>query len=416
MKMRNKGLLRAVSVWMAIALLLACLPCAALADSFSAAVRAKTMYVAADPFGTKVIGKLSKNTIVTVKEVNGGVARISYRGKTGYAKVSDMVTVESFAEKAIARVNTYIYEKPSTKSARTKISSGTGMYVLAIKGSVAMVERNGTVGYANLQHLLLESQASAGNGAQIPDDDMSALTQDSKKAVTTVNTYIFQKPDLTSAYVKVSAGTNMRLLAVKGNAAMVERNGVIGYTNRKHLIVEGESLPDSGESNQSQPGKGSSSLPSVSEAFKSGKYSNEQLCYLFLRQVMGYNDAAAAGVLSNIHYESSFRTAINGDGGTSYGLCQWHASRKTMLLQYCAAYNVSADSLVGQLAYLKYELENYYPLVHDYLNRVENSAQGAYDAGYYFCYYFENPASRESQSIKRGNTAMDTYYSRYASL
>ena len=413
MKMRNKSLLRAVSIWMAAILLLANLPCAALADSFSAAVKAKTMYVAADPFGNKVIGKLSKNTIVTVKEVNGSVARISYRGKTGYAKVADMVTVDSIAEKAITRANTYVYQKPDTNSARSKVSAGTGLYVLSIKGNVAMVERNGAVGYVNLQHLLLESQASAGGDAQNSNENLGALTQDSKRAVTSVNTYIFQKPDLTSAYVKVSAGTKMNLLATKGNAAMVEKNGVIGYTNLKHLIVEGETLPDSSASDQ-VPSRPSSSLPPVSDAFKSGKYSNEQLCYLFLRQVMGYNDAAACGVLSNIYYESSFRTAINGDGGTSYGLCQWHASRKTMLLQFCAAYDVSPDSLVGQLAYLKYELENYYPLVHDYLKNVENSPQGAYDAGYYFCWHFENPAGRDTQSIKRGNTARDTYYSRYA--
>ena len=35
---------------------------------------------------------------------------------------------------------------------------------------------------------------------------------------------------------------------------------------------------------------------------------------------------------------------------------------------------------------------------------------GAYDAGYYFCFNFEAPAARTSQSTKRGNYAKDTLY------
>ena len=49
-----------------------------------------------------------------------------------------------------------------------------------------------------------------------------------------------------------------------------------------------------------------------------------------------------------------------------------------------------------------------------YLQGVDNSAQGAYDAGYYFCYNFERPANRESSSVSRGELAWDTYYPKYA--
>ena len=158
----------------------------------------------------------------------------------------------------------------------------------------------------------------------------------------------------------------------------------------------------------------SSSAVSFADAYKSGKYSNEQLCYLFATQVMGYNRAAAAGLLANISAESGFRVNANGDAGQSFGICQWYSSRKTRLLNWCQNNGLDSASLAGQLYFLKYELETYYPSVHKYMKNVENSEQGAYDAGYYFCYHFEAPASKGTKSVSRGNKARSTYFPKYA--
>ena len=49
-----------------------------------------------------------------------------------------------------------------------------------------------------------------------------------------------------------------------------------------------------------------------------------------------------------------------------------------------------------------------------YISAVDNTADGAYDAGYYFCYHFEVPANRASRSVTRGNSARDTYWPKYA--
>ena len=54
---------------------------------------------------------------------------------------------------------------------------------------------------------------------------------------------------------------------------------------------------------------------------------NEKKIYQFLRNRLGLNKAAASGVLANMYFESSFSTVAIGDGGTSLGLCQWHAGR-----------------------------------------------------------------------------------------
>ena len=343
MKIRNKSLLRALTALVAAVMLLASMPCSALAESFSAVVTAKSMYVAADAKGKKILGKLPKNTVVTVKSFTGDVAQIKYQGKSGYAKISDLATVDSVAEKAVTTVNTYAYKKPNVNSKSVKVKAGTKLNVLATKGKVAMVEKNGVVCYMYRKHLVMEEQITSGELSQKELEEL-----------------------------------------------------------KEHL-----------QSQQKEKDK-NSKTPTLTEAFKSGKYSNEQLCYLFLTQAMGYNTAAAAGVLANINYESGFKTTINGDGGTSYGICQWHASRKTRLLNYCADNGLDSDSLAAQLAYLKYELENYYPMVHRYLKGVSNTAEGAYDAGYYFCYNYEAPAARASQSVKRGSSAQSTYFSRYA--
>lgn len=141
--------------------------------------------------------------------------------------------------------------------------------------------------------------------------------------------------------------------------------------------------------------------------------SNEQTIYNFLVQVMGFNCAAACGVLANIEKESSFRTDALGDSGSSYGICQWHDSRWTSLKNYCNQNGYDWESLEGQLYYLKYELETSESTALSHIKNVSNDAQGAYNAGYNWCYYFERPSKKSEKSVERGNLAKNTYYPRY---
>lgn len=53
----------------------------------------------------------------------------------------------------------------------------------------------------------------------------------------------------------------------------------------------------------------------------------ERSVFEFLTTELGLNSAAACGVLANIEAESNFILTSYGDGGTSYGLCQWHDGR-----------------------------------------------------------------------------------------
>ena len=66
----------------------------------------------------------------------------------------------------------------------------------------------------------------------------------------------------------------------------------------------------------------------------------------------GLSDEAAAGVMGNMQQESNFSTTAVGDGGTSYGLIQWHAGRKDNLYNYCKQHGYDVNSLEGQLNFL----------------------------------------------------------------
>ncbi|MBR4235709.1 MAG: InlB B-repeat-containing protein [Clostridia bacterium] len=140
---------------------------------------------------------------------------------------------------------------------------------------------------------------------------------------------------------------------------------------------------------------------------------NMQIVYTYLTQTLGLNRAAACGIMSNIQYESNFRPEAIGDSGNAYGICQWN-SRRQSLINYCESHGFESwKDIYGQLGYLGYELEHNKSKVGDYLEAVPDSAQGAYDAGYYFCVYFEIPADRYNKGIKRGRTAVTKYYPMY---
>jgi Putative peptidoglycan-binding domain-containing protein len=140
---------------------------------------------------------------------------------------------------------------------------------------------------------------------------------------------------------------------------------------------------------------------------------NEIKVYNYLVDKMGLNTAAACGLLANAKEESNFNIKETGDGNTSFGLFQWHNGRKANLKKYCAEKKLDYQSVEGQLSFLEYELKKSYKKIYNYLTSVENTAQGAYDAGYYWCYYYEVPSNRASKSVKRGNLSKNTYWKKY---
>lgn len=144
--------------------------------------------------------------------------------------------------------------------------------------------------------------------------------------------------------------------------------------------------------------------------------SNAKTIYEFCIKELKLNTAGACGVLANIEAESDFNPNLYGDGGDSYGICQWNLSRFDNLISFCNKNGYNWKSLTGQLYFLKYELTNNKSdtgYILDKLKSVPNTAQGSYTAGYNWCYYFERPANKAAKSESRGNRAMNKYWPEY---
>lgn len=142
--------------------------------------------------------------------------------------------------------------------------------------------------------------------------------------------------------------------------------------------------------------------------------SNEQKIYNFLKNKLGLNTAAACGALANIQSESSFNPlaqCIDTNGKISFGICQWNGSRYDALQSFCNQRGYDYRTLTGQLNYLKYEFQTTEKSAFSRIVAVENTKQGAYDAGYNWARYFERCASVYFEF--RAKLARDTYWARY---
>ena len=380
-----------------LALLATGLPQAVAEGSFEAVVAVDAMNVYAQSKPHDILATLARGTVVTVQKWSGKAALITVNGITGVAKVSEMTRAASTAaptptptpaagQTMVTNRQTRVYARPSTASRFATLQAGVSVQVLSINGSYAQVTMNGKVGYMLYSHL----SASAAPAA-------TPVATTSVPVVTLVEAQIYENPNYSGQAVTVRKGYKLTLLAVDGEVAMVTRNGMIGYL--PVACLKKDSSPAAEAMTEAQ-----------SKANPFAKDSTEYTIFNFLTNDMKLNRAAAMGVMSNIYWESGYKAVIDGDGGTSYGLCQWHAGRKTRLINWCTENGLDYNSVEGQLKYLQYELPNFYPSVDSYIRQVENTADGAYDAAYYFCFNFEAPANRTAQSTKRGNYARDTLF------
>ena len=124
----------------------------------------------------------------------------------------------------------------------------------------------------------------------------------------------------------------------------------------------------------------------------------------FFRRELNLHDAALAGLLSNLQGEAGFDPTRVGDGGDAFGICQWREARLEQLIAFCKEYELNPVSLEGQMKFLVYDLRENYILAYDLLRTVENNEQGAVQATYNFCAYYEVPADPEA--VSRGREKM----------
>lgn len=145
---------------------------------------------------------------------------------------------------------------------------------------------------------------------------------------------------------------------------------------------------------------------------------NEARVYKYLTSTLRLKKAAALGIMANIEAESDYDPGLIEAGNhIGYGLLQWSYDRRTSLESYLDKNGFPKDSIEGQLQYMMVELnQTYYNHILKKLQGIADSAEGAYEAAYYFCKYYEVPADTEGQSVSRGSRARDTYWPMYSGL
>ena len=130
----------------------------------------------------------------------------------------------------------------------------------------------------------------------------------------------------------------------------------------------------------------------------------------FLQEALDLSMAAAAGVLSNIQLESEFDPNRLGDGGAAFGICQWRGARLEQMVCYCLENDLDPGSLEGQMAFLVYDLKENYIYPYDLIRTVSDNADGAGEAAWYFCAYYEAPTDPDAAGQNAVELAENLYY------
>lgn len=140
---------------------------------------------------------------------------------------------------------------------------------------------------------------------------------------------------------------------------------------------------------------------------------SEDEVYNLLTGTYGFSSAQASGIMASIRAESDFIVNAEDRGG-SFGLMQWTGNRKAALYSYASEHGMDVNTTSTQLAYMYYELQSSEKTAYNQLIGCDNTSDGAYNAGYRFCYYYERPKNKESRSTQRAVLARDTYFASYA--
>lgn len=171
--MERKHYLRKAGILcLLLALCLTALPITALADSFQAVVTSASMVVRSGPtVEDSRIGTLKKGVTVTVLSYKNGIALIEYKGRRGYARVSDMTRLSSESDAAdkslsglgkvtASSLTVYASADKSSKSIGT-LKKGVTITVLATKGDWARVQNGDRIGYVLKSGLTIDTKATA---------------------------------------------------------------------------------------------------------------------------------------------------------------------------------------------------------------------------------------------------------------
>ena len=135
---------------------------------------------------------------------------------------------------------------------------------------------------------------------------------------------------------------------------------------------------------------------------------NRDKIYNYLSR-KGLNKASICGIMANIFHESNYNPNAIGDNGTSFGLCQWHLTRRTDLYNFANKRGLSASNIEVQLDFMLEELKYSYYVVNTLIWNNANTIDDAYNVADVFCKYYEIPADKINKARERGIYAKNLY-------
>ena len=118
---------------------------------------------------------------------------------------------------------------------------------------------------------------------------------------------------------------------------------------------------------------------------------------------LGLSEGGVRGVYENLIRESGRDPNAVGDGGTSYGLAQWHKERKQELLDFAKKNSLDPADPRAQVQFLKQDLDTKYPVLAKRLRDPKITSQEANDL---FMRVYERPAST-NPVYEAGNWRVD---------
>ena len=122
---------------------------------------------------------------------------------------------------------------------------------------------------------------------------------------------------------------------------------------------------------------------------KNTAYVNPKDVYNYLLS-KGVSNNHALGMVTNMHYESGFNAKAVGDQGTSAGLFQHHATRKTALEKFTN----------GNLSDWKKQID--FALTEGITKKyLQNSFKSPEQASYWFTTNWERPSNKEVKAVQR---------------
>lgn len=149
-------------------------------------------------------------------------------------------------------------------------------------------------------------------------------------------------------------------------------------------------------------GLGGAIYNGIATLFRSSAANNSQTAPIVGRlEQLGWSEAQASGIASNIFRESGYDPTASGDNGQAYGLGQWHKDRQEEFRKRFGK-DIRQSSLDEQLQFVDYEMrQGNERRAGDALSKATSAAQ----AGEIVSRLYERPAAADSEAAIRASDA-----------